>query len=58
MECEGQSHLFKGTLTLVSGDNLASHYLGRFKSPSGALRQCRHCVTTADDMQTKICVTT
>ena len=40
VECEGQTHLFKGTLTLVSGDNLTSHYLGGFKSPSGALRRC------------------
>ena len=34
---DGESHSFKGTITLTSGDNLTSHYLGGFKSPSGAL---------------------
>ena len=54
MENEGQTHALKGTLSLVSGDNLASHYLGGFKAPSGALRKCRHCMATTDDMQTKV----
>jgi len=39
---------------MVSGDNLASHYLGGFKAPSGALRKCRHCMATANDMETKV----
>lgn len=39
----GQSYTFRGTLALVSGDNLASHYLGGYKSLSSALRKCRHC---------------
>ena len=34
---DGESHSFKGTIIVMSGDNLASHYLYDFKSPSGAL---------------------
>lgn len=43
-----------GTVALVSGDNLASHYLGGYKAPSGALRKCRYCMATFEDMQTKV----
>ena len=28
----GQDYTFRGTLALVSGDNLASHYLGGYNS--------------------------
>ena len=35
----GQAYTFRGTLALVSGDNLASHYLGGYKSLSSALRK-------------------
>ena len=54
VESEGQTHVLKGTLSLISGDNLASHYLGGFKAPSGALRKCRQCMATNNDMQTKV----
>lgn len=50
---DGVSHCFKGTLTVVSGDNLGSHYIGGFKSPSGALRKCRHCMATSEEMGSK-----
>ncbi len=53
---DGHSEIIRGTLALVSGDNLASHCLGGFKSPSGAIRKCRHCLATYSDMQTKVCV--
>ncbi len=33
----GHSEIIRGTLALVSGYNLASHYLGDFKSPTGAI---------------------
>jgi hypothetical protein len=49
----GQAYTFRGTLALVSGDNLASHYLGGYKSLSSALRKCRHCMAVADDMTTE-----
>ena len=51
---DGQCETFKGTISLISGDNLASHYLGGFKSPSGALRKCRHCMATAEDIQKQV----
>ena len=54
MYLDGSSQVVKGTLSMVSGDNLASHYLGGFKAPSGALCKCRHCMATANDMQTKV----
>jgi hypothetical protein len=34
----------KGTLLLVSADNLASHFLGGFKALNAPLRKCRHCL--------------
>ena len=52
---DGVSHCFRGTVTLVSGDNLGSHYIGGFKSPSGALRKCRHCMATSEDMSSEVC---
>ena len=39
-----------GTITLVSGDNLGSCFLGGFKAPSQALRKCRHCMATSEDI--------
>lgn len=51
---KGQSYTFRGTLALVSGDNLASHYLGGYKSLSSALRKCRHCMAVAEDMATEV----
>ena len=54
IENNGRSGTITGTVTLVSGDNLASHYLGGYKAPSGALRKCRQCMATSDDMQTKV----
>ena len=49
----GQEVLFKGTISLTSGDNLSSHLLGGFKSPS-ALQMCRLCMATSDEAQTKV----
>uniref|UniRef100_A0A1X7V448 Uncharacterized protein n=1 Tax=Amphimedon queenslandica TaxID=400682 RepID=A0A1X7V448_AMPQE len=46
-------HLFKGTISLVSGDNLASNYLGGFKSPLGSFRNCQQCMSTDDTMKTQ-----
>ena len=51
---DGKAYNFRGTLTLVPADNLASHYLGGYKSLSSALRKCRHCMATADDMNSKV----
>ena len=40
--------------TLVSGDNLASHYLGGFKFPSGSLRKCRQCMGTDESIKSQV----
>ena len=50
----GQPYTLRGTLALVSGDNLASHYLGGYKSLSSALRKCRHCMAVAEDMAVQV----
>ena len=54
IEVNGQPRTFRGTLTLISADNLASHYLGGYKSLSSALRKCRHCMAVAEDMATEV----
>lgn len=50
----GKSYTLRGSLALVAGDNLASHFLGGYKSLSSALRKCRHCMATADNMATEV----
>ena len=50
----GREYTFRGTLALVSGDNLASHYLGGYKSLSSALRKCRHCMAVTANMATEV----
>ena len=45
---------FRGTLTLVVGDNLGSQYIGGYKQLSSALRKCHFCMTISDDMQHKV----
>ncbi len=37
-------YTFRGTLTLIPADNLASQYLGDYKALNAALRKCRHCL--------------
>lgn len=55
MSIGGQAYRFRGTISVVPADNLASHYLGGYKSLSSALRKCRHCMAVAEDMTTKVC---
>lgn len=44
----------RGTVTLASGDNLGSCYIGGYKAPSGAFHKCRHCMATSSDMSNKV----
>ena len=44
----------RGTLAVVSGDNLSSQLLGGFKSLNSAFRKCRRCMATFDSMQKKV----
>ena len=45
---------FRGTLALVSADNLASQAIGGYKALNSATRKCRHCMAVADTMSTKV----
>ena len=56
MKINGTIYKFKGTLTLFAGDNLASQYIGGFKSLSAALRKCRYCMAVDEDMQSKVII--
>ena len=42
------------TLIAVSGDNIGSQFLGKFKQLASAMRQCRWCMATKDDVNTKV----
>lgn len=54
-----KSRTFRGTLTLVAGDNQGSHYIGGYKQLSSALRKCRYCLAVSEDMSNKVfCVYT
>jgi hypothetical protein len=44
---------FYGSITLVPGDNLASQFIGGYKSLASAHRKCQHCMAVASDMKTK-----
>lgn len=50
----GLSFAIRGTVTLASGDNLGSCYIGGYKAPSGALRKCRHCMATSENMSIEV----
>lgn len=57
VKIDGEDKIIHGTLVLVLGDNLASHYLGGYtKNPSSALTKCRYCMPTYDDMKSKVCL--
>lgn len=51
---DGIEYNFKGTIALVPGDNLASQFLGGYKALNAALRKCRHCMATVEDMNSKV----
>lgn len=51
----GQTKKVYGTIAVVSADNLGSLALGGFKESCSAARMCRHCMTTKEDSQTKVC---
>ena len=51
----GQTKTIYGTIAVVSADNLGSLALGGFKESCSAARMCRHCMTTKEDSQTKVC---
>ena len=48
--------LYRGTLTLVSADNLASQLIGGYKALNSAFRKCRYCMATDEQMQSKVSI--
>ena len=55
-EVDGQTVYLPGALTSVVANNLASNLIGGFKSLSSAFRKCRHCLATAEEIQTKVII--
>ena len=49
-----ESYTFRGTLTIVAGDNQGSHFIGGYKQLSSALRKCRYCMAVSEDMLQKV----
>ena len=46
----------RGTLTVVSADNLASQLIGGYKALNSAFRKCRYCMATDKQMQSKVSI--
>ena len=51
---EGQLRKFRGTITVVSGDNLSSQLIGGYKALNAAFRKCRYCMATDESMKTQV----
>ena len=50
-------YCFKGTLLAFVGDTPAVNLVGGFKEGVGmAMRKCRHCMATHDQIQAKVCL--
>ena len=50
------SRTFKGTINLVTADNLAIWDLGGYIALASALRKCVYCMATGEDMRKKVIV--
>ena len=50
----GQRHMYYGTMTVFSADNLASNAVGGFKESSSAYRPCRQCLCTKNDLKSQV----
>ena len=48
---------FRGTVASFIGDNLGSQLVGGFKEGGRALRPCRVCMATSEDIQQKVYMT-
>ena len=46
----------RGTVTLVSADNLAAQAIGGYKALHSAFRKCRYCMAVDADIQIKVCM--
>lgn len=50
----GNPRVVYGTLAVVSADNLGSLALGGFKESCSAMKMCRHCMASKEDIQIKV----
>ena len=53
---DGRHMTLRGTVTLVSADNLAAQAIGGYKALHSAFRKCRNCMAVDADMQIKVCM--
>ena len=59
MKIQGKEKVVKGTVLFALADTLAAHSIGGFKVGVGlALRKCRMCLATKEQMSTKVCSAT
>ena len=57
MTIRGQKRLVRGGVLFLLADTLAAHSIGGFKVGVGfSLRKCRMCLTTKDQMSTKVLI--
>ena len=47
---DGQKVAFRGTLAVVSADNLAAWSIGGYKALGSAFRKCQFCMATDGEM--------
>ena len=52
---DGERVFFRGTVTVLSADNLAAWCVGGYKALASAFRKCQYCMVTDDNMQTEVC---
>lgn len=50
----GREFRFRGSISIVCADNLASWNLGGYKALASALRKCRFCMAVAVDMKSRV----
>lgn len=49
-----QKMQFRGTVTVVSADNLSAQLMGGYKALNSAFRKCRVCMAVEETMQEKV----
>ena len=54
MNTVGGEMKFFGSIVAIPADNLGSHAIGGFKEGFRALRPCRHCMATNDELKVKV----
>ena len=51
----GKERKIRGTLTMVSADNLASNLMGGYKNLFSAYQKSQHCLANEEELQTVVC---